>query len=181
MSFFDKVKKSVSDAATSAGTGVVQSTAIKKAEMELSDLINRYDECHIIIGKRIAEAIRNGDEVSDDKVMEAFGRIQKFDLKKAELEAKIRELKSDATSMDEAKRLAAIESEVEREIAKAKELFEIGVDTQEEYDRKVAGLRNRVTHFKQLDALDKAFAKKLITEEEFKKKRSNLLGRDIVE
>lgn len=181
MSFLDRVKKGVSEAAASAGVGVVQSTAIKKAEMELSDIINRYDECYIIIGKRISESIRNGEEINDAKVLEAFGRIQKFDLKKAELETKIREMKSDATSADEAKRLAEIEKEVDNEIAKAKELFEIGVDTQSEYDRKVAGLRNRITHFKQLNALDMAFNKKLITEEEYKKKRANLLGQDIVE
>lgn len=181
MGLLDKVKKGVSDAAVSAGSGAVQTAALKRLEVELSDLNNRFDECYLIIGKRIAESIRNGDEVNDAKVNEAFGRIQNFDLKKAELEAKIREMKSESTSLEEARKLAAVEAEVEKEIDKAKELLEIGVDTQDDYDRKVATLRNRVTHFKQLDALDRALAKKLISDDDFKKKRAAILGQDIVE
>jgi hypothetical protein len=181
MGMFDAIKKGVTEAAVSAGTGAVQSGAIKKAEMELSDLNNKYDECYIIIGKRIAESLRSGEESSDAKVTEAFQRIQKFDLKKSELETKIREIKGEKGELVEAAKLVKIEAEVEKEIAKCKELVDIGVDSQEEYDQKVATLRNKVTNFKKLDALDNALAKKLISEEDYKKKKASLLGQDIVE
>jgi vacuolar-type H+-ATPase subunit D/Vma8 len=181
MGVFDAIKKGVTDAAVSAGTGAAQSGAIKKAEMELADLINKYDECYMIIGKRIAESLRSGEESSDAKVTEAFQRIQNFDLKRSELEVKIREIKGDKLELVEAAKLVKVEEDVEKDIAKCKELLEIGVDSQEEYDRKVATLRNKVTNFKQLDALDQALAKKLISEDDYKKKKASLLGQDIVE
>ena len=181
MGVFDAIKKGVTDAAVSAGTGAAQSGAIKKAEMELADLLNKYDECYMIIGKRIAESLRSGDESSDAKVTEAFQRIQNFDLKRSELEVKIREIKGEKQEMVEAAKLVKVEEEVEKEIAKCKELLEIGVDSQDEYDRKVATLRNKVSNFKQLDALDQALSKKLISEDDYKTKKARLLGQDIVE
>lgn len=181
MGMLDALKKGVTEAAVSAGTGAVQTGAIKKAEMELADLNNKYDECYIIIGKRISESLRTGEESSDAKVNEAFQRIQKFDLKKSELEAKLREIKGEKEGLIEAAKLVKIEEEVEKEIAKCKELLEIGVDSQEEYDQKVAGLRNKVTNFKKLDALDQALAKGLISEDDFKKKKASLLGQDVVD
>jgi len=181
MGVFDAIKRGVTDAAVSAGTGAAQSGAIKKAEMELADLLNKYDECYMIIGKRIAESLRSGDESSDAKVTEAFQRIQNFDLKRSELEVKIREIKGEKQEMVEAAKLVKVEEEVEKEIAKCKELLEIGVDSQDEYDRKVATLRNKVSNFKQLDALDQALSKKLISEDDYKTKKARLLGQDIVE
>ena len=181
MGVFDAIKKGVTGAAVSAGTGAAQTGAIKKAEMELADLINRYDECYIIIGKRIAESLRSGDESSDTKVTEAFQRIQDFDLKRSELEVKIQEIKGQRQGLVEAAKLVKVEEEVEKDIAKCKELLEIGVDSQEEYDRKVATLRNKVTNFKQMDALDQALAKKLISQDDYKSKKAALLGQDIVE
>jgi hypothetical protein len=180
MGLFDKVTKSVSDMAASAGTSAVQTASIKKAEMELADLNNKYDECHIIIGKRIAEFMRNGEEISDVRVKEAFDRIVKFDEKKSELEAKLRELKGEKEFTTEAIRLVEAEEAAEKEIAKCKELLEMGVDTQEEYDRKVGALRNKVDYFKQLAALEKAMAKKLISEDEYKAKKAAILGRDVI-
>ena len=181
MGVFDAIKRGVTDAAVSAGTGAAQSGAIKKAEMELADLLNKYDECYLIIGKRIAESLRSGEENSDAKVIEAFQRIQNFDLKRSELEVKIREIKGEKQEMVEAAKLVKVEEDVEKDIAKCKELLEIGVDSQEEYDRKVATLRNKVTHFKQMDALDQALSKKLISEDDYKTKKARLLGQDIVE
>jgi hypothetical protein len=52
----------------------------------------------------------------------------------------------------------------------------MGVDTQEEYDRKVATCRNKVENYKKLDALDKALAKKLISEEDYMAKKAAILG-----
>lgn len=180
MSLLSKVTKSVSGAAVSVGSNATRTAGLKKIEMELSDLNTKYDECYLIIGKRIAEALRNGEEIDDAKVNEAFGRITKFDAKKSEMEAKIRELKGDADLVTEAKRLAEIEEAVDKEIAKCKELLEMGVDNQEEYDRKVATLRNKVANFKQLDALNKALAKKLISEDDYKAKKAAILSKDVV-
>ena len=180
MGLFSKVAQSVSNAAVSAGSSATRTAGIKKIEMELSDLNNRYDECYLIIGKRIAESLRNGEEIDDAKVNEAFGRITKFDTKKSEMEAEIRELKGESDLATEAKRLVEIEEEVEKEITKCKELLEMGVDNQEEYDRKVATLRNKVDNFKQLDALDKALTKKLISEDDYKAKKAVILGKDVL-
>jgi hypothetical protein len=181
MGVFDTIKKGVTDAAVSAGTGAAQSGAIKKAEFELADVINKYDECYIIIGKRISESLRSGEESSDANVTEAFQRIQTFDLKRAELEARIREIKGEKDGLAEAAKLVKVEEEVEKDIAKCKELLELGVDSQEEYDQKVATLRNKVANFKKMDALDQALAKNLITHDDYKKKMASLLGQDIVE
>jgi hypothetical protein len=181
MGVFDAIKKGVTEAAVSAGTGAAQTGAIKKAEMELADVINRYDECYIIIGKRIAESLRSGEESSDDRVTEAFQRIQTFDLKRSELEARIREIKGEKEGLVEAGKLVKVEEEVEKEIAKCKELLEIGVDSQDEYDQKVATLRNKVTNFKKMDALEQALAKKLISQDDYDTKVASLLGQDIVE
>ena len=49
--------------------------------------------------------------------------------------------------------LVEVEEEAENEIGKFKELLDMGVDTQEEYDRKVATCRNKVENYKKLDAL----------------------------
>jgi uncharacterized membrane protein len=53
------------------------------------------------------------------------------------------------------------------------------VDTQDEFDRKVALIRNRVTHHKRLDALKEALAKGLITESDFKAKTAAILGQPV--
>ncbi len=181
MGLLDKVKKGVTEAAVSAGTNAARTTGLKKTEMELANLNNKYDECYIIIGKRIAESLRNGEENSDPKVNEAFKRIANFDDQKSELEAKIRELKGEKEELGEAEKLVAIEEEVEGEIAKCKELLEMGVDSQEDYDKKVAVLRNKVTNFSKLEKLDQALSKKLITEDDYKKKKAALLGEDVVD
>ena len=81
--------------------------------------------------------------------------------------------------MGEASRLVALEEKVEKEIAKCKELLDMGVDTQDEYDRKVAALRNKVTNFKQIEALEKAVSKKLISEDEYKRKKAAVLGQEV--
>jgi len=180
MGIFDKVTKSVSEAVVSAGTSATRTASLKKAEMELSDLNNRYDECYIIIGKRIAEFMRNGEDIDDARVKDAFGRIAKFDNKKSEIEATIRDLKGEKDLATEAQRLSEVEEEVAKEISKCKELLEMGVDSQEEYDRKVATFSNKVTNFKQLGALDTAFAKKLISEDDYKSKKAAILGKDVV-
>ena len=86
MGLFEKIGHAVSRAAVSAGSDVVHSAALRKAEMELSELVNRYDDCYIIIGKRIAEYLRNGETIEDPKVQQAFERIKKLDLERAEKE-----------------------------------------------------------------------------------------------
>ena len=181
MGLLNKFSKAVSEAAVSAGTSATTSVAIKKFEMELSDLNNKYDECYLIIGKRIAEFIRNGNEIDDERVKGAFERILKFDQKKSELESQIKELKGDKSLAVDAKKLVEVEEEAEKEIAKFKELLDMGVDTQEEYDRKVATCRNKVENYKKLDALDKALAKKLISEEDYMAKKAAILGQNIFE
>ena len=60
-------------------------------------------------------------------------------------------------------------------------MLELGVDTQDEFDRKVAALRNKVIHFKKIDALDQALSKGLINEDVYKSKKAAILGLDIVE
>lgn len=179
MGVFDKIGKAVSKAAVSTGSGVARAAALKKAEVELADLENRYTECYVLIGKRISEVLRSGEEIADVKVNDAFKRILKFDQEKAEKEAIIRELKGAASELSEAEALVAVEEEVEREIKKCRDLMQIGVDTQEDYDRKVAVLRNKVIHFKKLRSLDEALAKSLITEDEFKQKRAAVLGQPV--
>ena len=169
----------VTKAAVSAGATAARGTAQKKAELELTNLKNRYDEFYIIIGKRIAEFLRNGEEIKDPKVKQAFERIAKFDMRKAELEVRIREFKGEGVELGEASRLVAIEEKVEKEVAKCKELLDMGVDTQDEYDRKVAALRNKVTNFKQIEALEKAVSKKLISEDEYKRKKAAVLGQEV--
>ncbi|MCK5680817.1 hypothetical protein KAI46_08415 [bacterium] len=180
MGIFDKVAKSVSGVAVSAGTSVTRSAALKKTEMELSDLNNKYDECYLIIGKRIAEFMRNGEDIDDARVVEAFNRISKFDTRKSELEDEIREINGEKGLATEAKKLAEVEAEVEKEISKCKELLEMGVDSQDDYDRKVAVFRNKVEHFKQLGALDTALSKKLISKDEYQTKKAAILGKDVV-
>lgn len=179
MGLLKKVTKGVTGAAINAGSSASRTAALKKAEMELADLTNRYDECYLIIGKRISEFLRNGDEIEDSRVQEAFSRITKFDANKAELENKIRELKGEADLTTEAKKLAELEEEVEKEISKCKELLEMGVDTQDDYDRKVATFQNKINNFKQLDAIEQAFKKKLISKEEYLSKKSTILGQDV--
>lgn len=179
MGVFDKIGKAVSKAAVSTGSGVARAAALKKAEVELADLENRYTECYVIIGKRISEALRSGEQIADHRVNEAFARILRFDEEKAEKEALIRELKGASSQLSEAEALVAVEEEVEREIKKCRELLELGVDAQEDYDRKVAVLRNRIIHFKKLRSLDEALAKSLISAEEFKQKRVALLGQPV--
>jgi len=176
MGLLNKFSKAVSEVAVSAGTSATTSVSIKKFEMELSDLNNKYDECYLIIGKRIAEFIRNGNEIDDARVKGAFERILRFDQKKAELESQIKVLKGDKILAVDAKKLVEVEEEAENEIAKFKELLDMGVDTQEEYDRKVAICRNKVENYKKLDALDKALGKKLISEEDYMAKRSAILA-----
>lgn len=181
MGIFNKVKKGVVGAAVSAGSNVTNTAGIKKAEMELSNLMNKYDECYLIIGKRIAEFMRNGEDIDDAKVNEAFMRITKFDAQKSELETQIKEIKQGKEQLVEAQKLVAIEEEVDKEIAKCKELLDMGVDSQEDYDRKVASLRNKVKFAGQLNKLDQALSKKLITEDVYKQKRAAILGEEVVD
>lgn len=179
MGFLDKVTKSVTGVVVSAGTSAVKTTAIKKTQMELQDLVNRYDECYLIIGKRIAEFLRNGETIDDPKVNEAFARIVKFDKKRTELEAIIQELAGEQDTRSEALILADVEREVEDDIENCKQLLLMGVDSQEEYDNKVAVLQNRVAYFKQLNALDKALASGLISEMEYRQKRAAILSKQV--
>jgi Skp family chaperone for outer membrane proteins len=179
MGLFDKVVQGVSNVAASASVNAVNSVNVKKIEVEISDLNNKYNECYIIIGKRIADSLRSGDSHGDSKVNEAFGRIKGFDQKKSELEAKLRELKGESAALSDASKLIAVEAEAEKEIEKCKHLLELGVDSQEDFDRKVATIRNKVTHYKKLDALDQALARQLITEDIYKAKKAEILGEPV--
>lgn len=179
MGLFDKVVQGVSNVAASASVNAVNSVNVKKIEVEISDLNNKYNECYIIIGKRIADSLRSGDSHGDSKVNEAFVRIKGFDQKKSELEAKLRELKGESAALSDASKLVAVEAEAEKEIEKCKHLLELGVDSQEDFDRKVATIRNKVTHYKKLDALDQALARQLITEDIYKAKKAEILGEPV--
>ena len=179
MGLFDKVVKGVSNVAASASVNAVNSVNAKKIEVEISDLNNKYNECYIIIGKRIADSLRTGDSHGDPKVNEAFTRIKGFDQKKSELEAKLRELKGESAALSDASKLVAVEAEAEKEIEKCKHLLDLGVDSQEDFDRKVATIRNKVTHYKKLDALDQALARQLITEDIYKAKKAEILGEPV--
>jgi hypothetical protein len=53
------------------------------------------------------------------------------------------------------------------------------VDSQEDFDRKVATIRNKVTHYKKLDALDQALVRQLITEDIYKAKKAEILGEPV--
>ena len=176
MGLLNKVTRYATGAVVSASTTAVKSTVIKKTQIELQDITNKYDECYLIIGKRIAEFLRNGETVDDPKVNEAFKRILVFDKKKAELEETIRNLVGEQDVMSEAQRLADIEREVEEEVAKCKQLLDMGVDCQDEYDRKIAVLQNRVDNFKRIEALDKALSTGLITEMEYRQKKAAILS-----
>ena len=179
MGLLDKVARSFTGAVVSAGASAVKTTTIKKTQMELQDLINRYDECYLIIGKRIADFLRNGDVIDDAKVTEAFGRIVQFDKKRAELEEILRELSGEQDLLTEAQRLVDVEREVEEEVERCRQLLDMGVDSQAEYDRKVAILQNRIDGFKRLEAVEKAFAAGLISEMEYRQKKAALLSREI--
>jgi hypothetical protein len=181
MGLLDKIGHAVSKAAISAGTDVVRSATLKKDELELSEIINRYDECYIIIGKRIAAYLRNGETIEDAEVQQAFERIKKLDLEKAEKEQVIRDLKSAASDASEAEELLALEATVEKDVQKCKERLEMGVDSQQEFDRHVAALRNKIKNFKQHRALDQARKKGLISEDEHQRKTAALLVQPIIE
>ncbi len=181
MGLFDKVKKSVSKTTTELSTNFSKRSEMNKLETELEDINNRYNDCYLIIGKRIAEFLRQGEDIDDAKVNEAFGRIVKFDNRKFEIEAKLKEFKGDDALRRDAQELALAEEEAETEIKKLKDLLDSGVYDQEEYDRKVALVRNKVKYYKQLKALDQAFHKELIKFDEYKEKKAKLLGTEIEE
>jgi hypothetical protein len=175
MGLFDKIGHAMSKAAVSAGTDVVRSATLRMAALELGEIMNRYDECYIIIGKRITEFLRKGENIEDPEVREAFERIKKLDLEKAEKESVIHELKGASSEATEAEELLALEGEVEKEVHKCKELLDMGVDSQEEFDNKVAALRGKVKNFKQLRVLEQARKKNLITADEYRRKTAALL------
>ena len=179
MSMFNKIKSGVASAAANATTSAVKNTGIATKEAELKSLLSRYDDCYIIIGKRISESLRNGNDTADARVNDAFKKIMSYDSKRSELEDQLKELKGEKNEKNEAEELLEVESEVEAEIAKCKELLDIGVDEQSDYDRKVAALQNRVTHFQKIRALDAALSKKLITDDIYNQKKSALLGESV--
>ena len=51
MGLFDKIGQAVSK----AGADVVRVASLTKAELELAEIERRYNDCYVIIGKRIAE------------------------------------------------------------------------------------------------------------------------------
>ncbi len=179
MSLFKKVSGAFTGAVVSASNNVVKGATIKKAQIELQDINNRYDECYIIIGKRIADFLRNGETIDDAKVNEAFTRILKFDKKKSELEETIKCLSEEQDALSDAETLIDIEKEVEQKIENYKSLLNNGIYSQEEYDLKVAVLQNRVNNYKLLDSLDKALAGGLISEAEYSQKKADILSRQI--
>jgi hypothetical protein len=181
MGMFNKIGKAISDSAVSAGSNAARLAQLKKCEMDLAEIETKYSDSYILIGKRVSEFMRAGEQMDDPKIKVAFERVVKLDSEKSELEAQLKNLKGELAESSEAEDMVAMEESVEKEIAKCKELLDMGVDNQQEYDRKVATLRNKAKNFKQLRALDLALAKNLISADDFKAKKAALLGQDIVE
>jgi predicted RNase H-like nuclease (RuvC/YqgF family) len=181
MNIFNKIGSAISGTAVSAGSNLALSAQVKKCELDLAQVESRFTDSYIIIGKRVSEFLRAGDEMDDPKIKEAFGRISKLDTEKSELEHRLKELKGTIAGVDEAADLIAMEADIEKDISKYKKLLDMGVDSQEEYDRKVAMLRNKANNFKKLRALDLALSKGLISPEDFKIKKAMILGQNVVE
>ena len=178
---FRKIGNAISGSAVAAGSNLAIAAQIKKCELDLAQVDNRYSDSYIIIGKRVSEFLRAGEEMDDPKIKEAFERISKLDVERSELELRLKELKGTIADSDEAEDRVAMEADIEKDIAKYKTLLDMGVDSQEEYDRKVATLRNKATNFKQLRALDLALTKGLLSPEDYKSKKAALLGQSVTE
>ena len=97
---------------------------------------------------------------------------------KSELEDKLRELKGRNAIAMRLTPCFRLRKKLKLKL-QSKELLDIGVDDQDDYDRKVATLQNRVTHFKKLRALDAALSKGLITDDVYNQKKAALLGEDV--
>lgn len=181
MGFLDKVKQSVVQTAASTAKVGMDKLGLAKLEAEMIDLTKRLEIEYIRIGKRVSEFLRQGEEMEDPTIQAAFQGVQKLDAEIAQKEVEIRKVKGEAADRVETAILLEKEAKAEQEIAKLKQLLDSGVYDQAEYDMKVAMFRNEIANFKKLRALEDAYQKKLIDESEYKTKRAQILGQNIVE
>ncbi|ELS01691.1 hypothetical protein Xen7305DRAFT_00013960 [Xenococcus sp. PCC 7305] len=165
-----------SEAATTGLATSQRQDEMSKLEVQKREVELKLEKNYTLIGQQVADTLRRAETVDQNLLQSLFSPIAKLDREKEEILAKIKEIKAKQADQLKAQALIRVKKEVENEIAKLKELRDLDVIDQTEFEVTQAKLNKPVVNFERLYNLKIAFERNLITQEEYIERKEVLDG-----
>lgn len=176
--FFSNISRAIGEGISEASTTTLaesqRQNEISKLEIKLKEIELKIEKNYTLIGQGVADILRKKEVVEQNFLESLFSPIQQLDLEKEQISEAIKEIKAKQADQLKAQELIQIKKEVETEIKKLKELKDLNVIDEDEFELAQAKLNKRIHNFEKLYNLKIAYERNLISHDDYIKKKSNL-------
>ena len=174
--FFNNISRAIgegfSEASTQTQAESHRQTEISKLQTKVKEIDLKLGEYYTLIGQGVADVLRKTEVVEQDFLMSLFTPIQELDEEKEQILEEIKEIKAKQADQQKAQELIQLKKEVETEIKKLKELKDLSVIDEDEFELTQAKLNKRIHNFEKLYNLKIAYERNLISHDDYMKKKA---------
>ncbi len=146
---------------------------ISNLEIKLKEINLKLEKNYSLLGQAVAD-MRRVEPVNRESLMLLFHPIKDLDYEREQILAAIKEIKAKQADQLKAQELLDIKKQVQTGVQKLKELKDLGVIDEEEFEVTQAKLNKRISNFEKLYSLKTALERGLINQEEYTKRKAML-------
>lgn len=176
--FFSNIGRAIGEGFSEASTTTLaesqRQNEISKLEIKLKEVELKLEKNYTLIGQGVADILRKTEVVEQDFLESLFSPIQKLDLEREQISEVIKEIKAKQAEQLKAQELIQLKKEVENEVKKLKELKDLNVIDEDEFDLTQAKLNKRIHNFEKLYNLKIAYERNLISHDDYINKKATL-------
>lgn len=164
----------LSEISTQTSAESKRNEELSTLEVKLKEIDLKLEKNYSLLGQAVADTLRRVEPVDRESLMPLFHPIKDIDYERGQILAAIKEIKAKQADQLKAQELLDIKKQVQTEIQKLKELKDLGVIDEDEFEVSQAKLNKRVNNFEKLYSLKTAFERGLINQEEYTKRKAML-------
>lgn len=168
------INEGLSEISTQTSAEAKRSEEISVLEVKLKEVDLKLEKNYSLLGQAVADTLRRVEPVDRESLMPLFHPIKDLDYERKEILEAIKEIKSKQADQLKAQELLNIKKQVETEVQKLKELKDLGVIDEDEFEVSQAKLNKRVSNFEKLYSLKTALERGLISQAEYMKRKAML-------
>ena len=168
------ISEGLSEVSTQTSAESKRNEEISNLEIKLKEIDLKLEKNYSLLGQAVADTLRRVESVDRESLMPLFHPIKDLDYERGQILAAIKEIKAKQADQLKAQELLNIKKQVQEEIQKLKELKDLGVIDEDEFEVSQAKLNKRISNFDKLHSLKTALERGLINQEEYMKRKAML-------
>lgn len=168
------INEGLSEVSTQSSAEFKRNEELSILEVKLKEIDLKLEKNYSLLGQAVADTLRRVETVDRESLMPLFHPIKDLDYERGQILAAIKEIKAKQADQLKAQELLDIKKQVQTEVQKLKELKDLGVIDEDEFEVTQAKLNKRISNFEKLYSLKTALERGLINQEEYTKRKAML-------